>query len=653
MGTAAVQGIYLNMAGLRTLILFPQAFTEMHNLRFLMFYHCHQQFADYFCNVCIPLGLESLPNALGYLSWLRYPLISLPSDFSAENLVELHMRRSKLQRLRLNGRYLKRIDLSDSTDLVEVSGFTESLESITLQRCRSLVQVPDLSKSVNIETIDFTSCIWLPAIPSYFKFFTKLTSLNLRYCRNLKVLPEMPSNIEFLNLELTGIEELPSSIWSLKKLVELNLTMCRDIKNILPNSTWKLNFVQSLDLAHTSIEGFPSSMGQCLSRVVSIDLRECSNFVSLPTSICKLKYLKTLHLDGCYNFNKFPEILEPMQHLEFLSLSNTKIEKLPLSITNLVGLKILQLSKCKSLRSLTNLPRLLEKLDTRGCWSLKTVDSTAFTHGVDQIFDQGFEYRNEEHIFSSCLNLNQTSRRNIMDDARRRIMRMATALAKPEVQEFYEKSHGPPFSVTVICPGNKIPEWFSCGTEGCRSINIKLPLHWYDENFLGFAVSAVVSKYHGHEMDSELLCESRFRTTDGEGCDFCSRVEQASWDLQYACDNADHVLMWYQPSKCTNGVSCSTDLANATEASFHFTVTVYSVPLDTNIIIQRCGVCFLYSQANDMNFEVIDIDEDDSSIYTDEDDSSIDIDEDVKSGVVHEDVGEPNQNVHATATLYR
>lgn len=56
------------MAGLRTLILFPQAFTEMHNLRFLMFYHYHEQFEDHFCNVCIPLGLESLPNALGYLS---------------------------------------------------------------------------------------------------------------------------------------------------------------------------------------------------------------------------------------------------------------------------------------------------------------------------------------------------------------------------------------------------------------------------------------------------------------------------------------------------------------------------------------------------------------------------------------------------------
>lgn len=84
------------MAGLRTLTLTTQAFTEMHNLRFLMLYD-HQPYLD--CNVCIPLGLESLPKALGYLSWLRYPLTSLPSKFSAENLVELHLCDSKLQRL--------------------------------------------------------------------------------------------------------------------------------------------------------------------------------------------------------------------------------------------------------------------------------------------------------------------------------------------------------------------------------------------------------------------------------------------------------------------------------------------------------------------------------------------------------------------------
>lgn len=335
------------------------------------------------------------------------------------------------------------IDLSYSTDLVEVPEFTQSLESITLIACTSLVQVPDLSKSINIESINFERCSGLLSIPSYFKIFTKLTSLILCYCKKIKILPEMPSNLEFLNLKNTAIKELPSSIWSLEKLVELNLSLCLDIKNILPNSTWKLNSLRSLVLAFTRIEGFPSSIDQCLSRAVSIDLTGCSNFVSLPTSICKLKSLERLDLNDCSNFNNFPEILEPMKHLEFLSLNNTKIEKLPLSITNLVGLKTLQLSECKSLRSLPNLPCLLEKLEVQDCSSLETVDSssmTAFPHDLDQICDQGFECYDEERIFISCLNLNQNSTRNIMDDARLRIVRMTTALAKPEAINFVSLS---------------------------------------------------------------------------------------------------------------------------------------------------------------------------------------------------------------------
>jgi len=44
-------------------------------------------------------GLESLPNELRYLGWAHYPLESLPSNFSVENLVELHLPYSRLKKL--------------------------------------------------------------------------------------------------------------------------------------------------------------------------------------------------------------------------------------------------------------------------------------------------------------------------------------------------------------------------------------------------------------------------------------------------------------------------------------------------------------------------------------------------------------------------
>ncbi|KAK9930320.1 hypothetical protein M0R45_027359 [Rubus argutus] len=349
-GTEKVQSISVNLSKVKELNLRSPDFKKMYNLRFLKFYR------RYHVNQCnVSLNLKSLPSALRYLCWPAYPLKSLPSKFSSENLVELSMPNSQLQRLWNGGqnpRNLKRIDLRYSKQLVEV---------------------PDLSKSVNIEGIDLRGCIRLVEVPSYFEFLHKLASLNLSHCSNLRFLSDMPHNMKFLNLDNTAVEELPSSIFSLEKLVELNLECCEGIKN-LPNSTWKLNSLTSLYLCGTSIEGLPLSI-ECLSGVVSFQLKFCKRLVSLPTSICKLKSLERLSLEGCSSFKHFPEILEPMQRLEDLSLSLTDIKELPSSIENLVGLKRLRLYECKSLESVPNsiynLNLAIFALD--GCCRLKTL----------------------------------------------------------------------------------------------------------------------------------------------------------------------------------------------------------------------------------------------------------------------------------------
>ncbi|KAK9950443.1 hypothetical protein M0R45_005935 [Rubus argutus] len=351
-GTATVESISLDMANIGVLKLSPQALKNMHNLRFLKF--CNLLSEE--CNVRILDDLESLPGALRYLCWPKYCMKSFPSKFSPYNLVELHMRNSKLQRLwnkDQNPRNLKWIDLSYSKELVEV---------------------PDISESRNIESINLQGCTALVEVPSYFQPLHNLKSLNLKNCSSLGTLSEMPQNMEFLDLGWTAVEGLPSSIWSLENLVKLNLNSCRCIKN-LPDSTWNLNSLTSLDLARTGIEGLPSSI-ECLSEVVSIKLKDCRSLLSLPTSICKLKSIKKLSLSRCYNFEHFPEILEPMECLEFLCLSHTRIKELPSSIENLVGLKTLELSGCRSLEfipsSIYNLT-LLEKLKLDGCGKLKAL----------------------------------------------------------------------------------------------------------------------------------------------------------------------------------------------------------------------------------------------------------------------------------------
>ncbi|XP_062008726.1 disease resistance protein RPV1-like [Rosa rugosa] len=337
-----------------------QVFGKMYNLTFLDL----DGFFDYY-TLQLPQGLESLPNVLRYLSWKGYPLGTLPSKFSPSCLVELHMRNSKLQTVwntDQKPQHLKKIDLSYSRELVDVPYLTACLESINLEGCKSLVEVPNLSKSLNIASINLQGCKKLVEVPSYFENLHKLTVLNLSGCGLLKRIPEMPSNLEFLlisgnrekqpdcdSMRLSG---LPSSIWSLKKLVKLDLSYCYYIEN-LPSSIWTLNSLTSLDLSYTSIEGLPSSI-ECLSRVISINLKKCHRLVSLSTSICKLKYLEILDLSHCSSFESFPEILEPMECLKTLHLSNTKIEELHDSIEKLVGLEELNLFMCKSFKSLSN-----------------------------------------------------------------------------------------------------------------------------------------------------------------------------------------------------------------------------------------------------------------------------------------------------------
>ncbi|KAK9923708.1 hypothetical protein M0R45_032111 [Rubus argutus] len=101
-GTAAIQTISIDLvvfnSSFTEMNLTPEVFREMHNLRFLKVDMLGGfLFQDPILR--LPQGLESLPQALRYLSWSAYPLKSLPSTFSPDFLVELCMPHSKLQTL--------------------------------------------------------------------------------------------------------------------------------------------------------------------------------------------------------------------------------------------------------------------------------------------------------------------------------------------------------------------------------------------------------------------------------------------------------------------------------------------------------------------------------------------------------------------------
>nr|XP_048320098.1 putative disease resistance protein At4g11170 [Ziziphus jujuba var. spinosa] len=98
-GTAAVEGISFHMSEIhKDIKLCHATFSEMYNLRVLRI--CCDNIGNNKFKLYLPHGLGSyLSDKLTYLQWDLYPLKSLPSNFSPENLVELVLRGSHVQKL--------------------------------------------------------------------------------------------------------------------------------------------------------------------------------------------------------------------------------------------------------------------------------------------------------------------------------------------------------------------------------------------------------------------------------------------------------------------------------------------------------------------------------------------------------------------------
>ncbi|KAI5315254.1 hypothetical protein L3X38_044430 [Prunus dulcis] len=567
-----------------------------------------------------------LPNSLRFLKLRGYPLKSLPSKFSAQNLVVLDM----------------------SSYKVGPQLWNEDQSLVNLKRirlcCDYLTEVPNLSRCLNIECINLGGCERLVEIPSYFQHLGKLTYLKLEDCRNLKNLPEMPCNLEVLLLFDTAIEELPSSVWSHEKISHLDIRNCGHLKS-LPSNSCKLKLSNSfsvegckslcemwelprnttvLELSGTTIKELRNTSIESVVGLTAIKLINCKSLVSFPTNIWKLKSLESLDLSGCSKFQHFPEISEAMKHLEFLNLSGTLVKEVPPSIGNLVALQKLNLANtkikslpasikqasqlsrlclndCNSLEYLPELPPLLQCLKANRCTSLKTVSSssTALAQGWEKyIFYQGLY---EKHRFSNCPELDENARSNIMGDAQLRIMRMATASSKfkddkieqpsydsesyGSYDDFVEESLCKRSFVAITCCGNEIPKWFRHKSEGC-SIKIELPRDWFSTDFLGFALSLAVK--FGL---AQIGCKYNFKTSNGES-------HEVSHDLGNMLRSREYshgVFVWWYNNVFEEVVKGA---ESRTAVNVDFTAMDFCDPKLN--LVEKCGICLLYGKDAEM-----------------------------------------------------
>ncbi|CAN6565183.1 unnamed protein product [Malus baccata var. baccata] len=232
----------------------------------------------------------------------------------------------------------------------------------------SNAEMEEATKTIESVIVDFSYSGW-PCLNA--EAFVRMTQLRLLKIGHRHLNAESVE-LEELNLSGSKIKELPLSINNLTRLSHFNLKDCKELKSLpscihmkclktfnlygcsslemFPSISEGIEGLEKLDLPCSKIKELSPSINN-LKRLCHLNLRDCKELKSLPSSIC-MKSLKSINLYGCWSLEMFPEISEVIEGLKVLELSGSKIKELPLSINNLTGLNHLKLENCKELESL-------------------------------------------------------------------------------------------------------------------------------------------------------------------------------------------------------------------------------------------------------------------------------------------------------------
>ncbi|KAL3725630.1 hypothetical protein ACJRO7_030632 [Eucalyptus globulus] len=179
-----------------------------------------------------------------------------------------------------------------------------------------------------------------------------------------------PKKLVGLDIQKSHIRQFDGKLKNFKWLKYINFSQCKSLVSVpdlssIPNlENLNLDGCKSLVEVHQSVT--------CHHKLKFLSLQFCSNLSNFP-HILKAKSLRALDLFGCSKLEKFSDIPEKMEHLEELDLGWTAIKKLPASIENLLFVKMINLTKCKTLPTLpSSVYKLqnLEHLNLGGCSNL-------------------------------------------------------------------------------------------------------------------------------------------------------------------------------------------------------------------------------------------------------------------------------------------
>ncbi|KAB2631824.1 TMV resistance protein N-like [Pyrus ussuriensis x Pyrus communis] len=588
-GTNAVEGIALDLPKLKEACWDLEAFSTMHNLRFLQIH-----------NLRMTQGPKKLSNALKFLEWSGYPSKFLPREFELEQLCEVNLCHSSIGQLWSRTKCLgnlKFVNVSYSQNLTRTPDFTvtPNLHRLILEGCINLVKIhPSIAELKRLIFLNLKDCRSIEHLPKRFGM-ESLQILILSGCSKISKVPEFVrpmENLLELHLDKTAVEELPSSIECLTGLTLLNLRDCRNLSSLasstcqlrslkslnlsgcskleeLPKNLGKMVCLKELDVGGTSINDLPSSIS-CLENLELLSLCGCKSMrrkkasplsLLLPTTDSGLLSLTGLNLSDC-NLEEVTilENLGCLSSMVSLNLSKNSFVSLPKSITELSKLQILNLGGCKRLKKLPDISAELNfSVEGKGSYSQERLSSCfSFINCFEVIDDQG------------CNNVAFAALRRFLEGI-------------PYVGNKFE----------AIYPGSEISEWFSYRSER-PVVSVELPQHWYQNEWMGYALCAVFTlrrrlppnllgkwNYGTHSTAHGLRCEVKPGNLDVGG-----------WCPSFACSEElgqiekEHIWLSFVSGEY---------FGTTWQDSCHHLEFTFKT-LGSGLEVKRCGVRLIYER---------------------------------------------------------
>ncbi|KAF8018434.1 hypothetical protein BT93_H3353 [Corymbia citriodora subsp. variegata] len=288
---------------------------------------------------------------------------------------------------------LRRLILSN-TEITALPSLPQpsELRLLLLKNCKFLTKLEDLSRIQKLEVLDLSGCSELViASNNSFQGMSHLKTINLSETK-IKSLPQdcFPHSLRHLIIRnCPNWNNLPS-LEALLNLEVLDICGAKSLINIELKFLCQMRKLRILNLSEIEFEQLPSlshlthlrelSLRGCSCRVLNLEaLKELELLDLSGTKVKSLPTLETfsklqqLLLGDCADLESL-ENLKSLTELEVLDLSGTKIKEFPYEISDLTGLRKLNLQNMEHIREIDwkKIKYIPEEFNLGNCESLSS-----------------------------------------------------------------------------------------------------------------------------------------------------------------------------------------------------------------------------------------------------------------------------------------